>query len=119
MSSRLGRVACAAGRHPGRAGHRQRQTVAAAGRGRGAQRRGRVAAVRAGVAAGAAAGGGLMDRRIAGQYWELTKPRVVSLIVFTAVVGMFLAVPGLPPLRESVFGLLGIWLDRKSPRLNS
>src|SRR3546814_6327962 len=55
-----------------------------------------------------------MDRRIAGQYWELTKPRVVSLIVFTAVVGMFLAVPGLPPLRESVFGLLGIWLAAAS-----
>src|SRR3546814_21150607 len=51
-----------------------------------------------------------MDKRIAGQYWELTKPRVVSLIVFTAVVGMFLAVPGLPPLREIEFGLLGIWL---------
>ena len=42
------------------------------------------------------------------QYWELTKPRVVALIVFTALVGMFLAVPGLPPLREAVFGLLGI-----------
>jgi heme o synthase len=51
---------------------------------------------------------------IAGQYWELTKPRVVSLIVFTAVVGMFLARPGLPPLRESVFGLLGIWLAAAS-----
>src|SRR3546814_8132023 len=55
-----------------------------------------------------------MDKRIAGQYWELTKPRVVSLIVFTAVVGMFLAVPGLPPLRESEFGLLGIWLAAAS-----
>ena len=48
------------------------------------------------------------------QYWELTKPRVVALIVFTALVGMFLAVPGLPPLRESVFGLLGIWLAASS-----
>jgi protoheme IX farnesyltransferase len=47
-------------------------------------------------------------------YWELTKPRVVALIVFTALVGMFLAVPGLPPLRESVFGLLGIWLAAAS-----
>ena len=44
------------------------------------------------------------------QYWILTKPRVVALIVFTALVGMFLAVPGLPPLRETVLGLLGIWL---------
>ncbi len=49
-----------------------------------------------------------------GQYWELTKPRVVSLIVFTALVGMFLAVPGLPPWREAVFGLLGIWLAAAS-----
>ena len=47
-------------------------------------------------------------------YWTLTKPRVVALIVFTALVGMFLAVPGLPPLRETVFGLLGIWLAAAS-----
>ena len=47
-------------------------------------------------------------------YWALTKPRVVALIVFTALVGMFLAVPGLPPLKESVFGLLGIWLAAAS-----
>jgi protoheme IX farnesyltransferase len=47
-------------------------------------------------------------------YWSLTKPRVVALIVFTALVGMFLAVPGLPPLRQSVFGLLGIWLAAAS-----
>ena len=53
-------------------------------------------------------------RGIAGQYWELTKPRVVSLIVFTALVGMFLAVPGLPPLRQALFGLLGIWLAAAS-----
>jgi len=48
------------------------------------------------------------------QYWTLTKPRVVALIVFTALVGMFLAVPGLPPWRETVFGLLGIWLAAAS-----
>ena len=48
------------------------------------------------------------------QYWTLTKPRVVALIVFTALVGMFLAVPGLPPLRESVLGFLGIWLAASS-----
>ena len=48
------------------------------------------------------------------QYWSLTKPRVVALIVFTAVIGMFLAVPGLPPLRESVLGTLGIWLAAAS-----
>jgi protoheme IX farnesyltransferase len=44
------------------------------------------------------------------QYLELTKPRVVALIVFTAIIGMFLAVPGLPPLRESLAGFIGIWL---------
>jgi protoheme IX farnesyltransferase len=48
------------------------------------------------------------------QYWALTKPRVVALIVFTALVGMFLAVPGLPPLKESVLGFLGIWLAASS-----
>ncbi|MCB1554699.1 MAG: heme o synthase [Xanthomonadales bacterium] len=48
------------------------------------------------------------------QYWALTKPRVVALIVFTAVVGMLLAVPGLPPWREAVFGSLGIWLAAAS-----
>ena len=47
-------------------------------------------------------------------YWTLTKPRVVALIVFTALVGMFLAVPGLPPLRQTLFGLLGIWLAAAS-----
>ena len=31
----------------------------------------------------------------AASYWELTKPRVVALIVFTAVIGMLLAIePG-------------------------
>jgi heme o synthase len=44
------------------------------------------------------------------QFFALTKPRVVSLIVFTAVIGMFLAVPGLPPLSAVIFGTLGIAL---------
>jgi len=48
------------------------------------------------------------------QYWSLTKPRVVALIVFTAAIGMFLAVPGLPPLRQSVLGFVGIWLAASS-----
>jgi protoheme IX farnesyltransferase len=54
------------------------------------------------------------------QYWELTKPRVIALIVFTAVIGMFLAVPApglpsfLPPWRALVFGSLGIWLAAAS-----
>ena len=55
-----------------------------------------------------------MPASIARQYWSLTKPRVVALIVFTAVIGMFLAVPGLPPLREAVFGTFGIWLAASS-----
>src|SRR4249919_141531 len=55
-----------------------------------------------------------------GQYWQLTKPRVIALIVFTAVIGMFLAVPGpglpsfLPPWRALVFGSLFIWLAAAS-----
>ena len=43
-------------------------------------------------------------------YFELGKPKVVALIVFTAVVGMVLATPGLPPLEPVVFGTLGIAL---------
>ena len=41
-------------------------------------------------------------------YFELTKPRVVMLIVFTAVVGMFLAVPGWPGASAMLFGTIGI-----------
>ncbi|MDN5923655.1 MAG: heme o synthase [Xanthomonadales bacterium] len=48
------------------------------------------------------------------QYWEVTKPRIVMLLVFCAVIGMFLAVPGLPPWRALVFGTLGIWLASSS-----
>jgi protoheme IX farnesyltransferase len=55
-----------------------------------------------------------MADSIARQYWSLTKPRVVALIVFTAVIGMFLAVPGLPPWREALLGTLGIWLAAAS-----
>src|SRR4029077_3535789 len=44
------------------------------------------------------------------QFLALAKPRVVSLIVFTAVIGMFLAVPGLPPAGAVFFGTLGIAL---------
>ncbi len=42
------------------------------------------------------------------QFYRLTKPRVVSLIVFTAVIGMFLAVPGAVPLDTLVLGTVGI-----------
>jgi len=43
-------------------------------------------------------------------YYELTKPRVVMLIVFTAIVGMFLAVPGWPGGMPLLLGTLGIGL---------
>ena len=47
-------------------------------------------------------------------YWALTKPKVVALIVFTALVGMFLAIPGLPSLTQlkiGFIGFVGIWLS--------
>jgi len=49
-----------------------------------------------------------------GDYWELTKPKVVALIVFTAIVGMLLSTSGMPPLRALLFGTLGIWLAAAS-----
>jgi protoheme IX farnesyltransferase len=48
------------------------------------------------------------------RYLQLTKPRIVALLVFCAVIGMFLAVPGVPPWRALVFGTLGIWLASSS-----
>ena len=50
----------------------------------------------------------------ASQYYELCKPRVVMLIVFTAVVGMVLAVPGWPPVGAVIFGTIGIGLAASS-----
>ncbi len=47
-------------------------------------------------------------------YYELTKPRVVMLIVFTAVVGMFLAVPSIPDLRQLTLGTIGIAMAASS-----
>jgi protoheme IX farnesyltransferase len=47
------------------------------------------------------------------QFYALTKPRVVQLIVFCALIGMVLAVPGVPSWAELRLGLLaclGIWL---------
>ena len=43
-------------------------------------------------------------------FYALTKPRVVSLIVFTAVIGMFLATPGMVPLQILLAGTIGIAL---------
>ncbi|HUQ12416.1 MAG TPA: UbiA family prenyltransferase, partial [Steroidobacteraceae bacterium] len=47
-------------------------------------------------------------------FYELTKPRVVMLIVFTSIVGTLLAVPGLPPWDAFLFGNLGIGLAAAS-----
>jgi protoheme IX farnesyltransferase len=43
-------------------------------------------------------------------YFELTKPKVVTLITFTAMVGMFLATPAMVPWEVLIFGSLGIAL---------
>ncbi|MGH8141046.1 MAG: heme o synthase [Steroidobacteraceae bacterium] len=47
-------------------------------------------------------------------YLELTKPRVVALIMLTAVVGTLLATPGVPPLNALILGNLGIALAAAS-----
>ena len=47
------------------------------------------------------------------QYWALTKPRVIQLIVFCAMIGMLLAVPGAPgweQLQLAAVASAGIWL---------
>lgn len=44
------------------------------------------------------------------QFYVLTKPRVVQLIVFCAVIGMLLASPGLPDWRIALAATVGIWL---------
>jgi protoheme IX farnesyltransferase len=47
-------------------------------------------------------------------YYTLCKPNVVAEMLFTAVVGMLLAVPGMPPLGPFIFGTLGIALAASS-----
>jgi protoheme IX farnesyltransferase len=44
------------------------------------------------------------------QFYVLTKPRVVQLIVFCAVIGMLLATPGRPDWRVALAATAGIWL---------
>ena len=47
------------------------------------------------------------------QFYQLTKPKVVQLIVFCAAIGMALAVPGLPSLNQALTmlaAIAGIWL---------
>jgi protoheme IX farnesyltransferase len=47
-------------------------------------------------------------------YYTLCKPNVVAEMLFTAVVGMFLAVPGMPPIGLFIYGTLGIALAASS-----
>ena len=47
-------------------------------------------------------------------YLEICKPKVVLLLVFTALVGMALSVPGMIPFQEAFFGTLGIGLAAAS-----
>ena len=54
-----------------------------------------------------------MNASVVRQFYALMKPRVIQLIVFCAVIGMVLAVPGLPSLEEVRVGAIasfGIWL---------
>ena len=44
------------------------------------------------------------------QFYALTKPRVVQLIVFCAAIGMLLATPGLPDWHVALAAVVGIWL---------
>lgn len=47
------------------------------------------------------------------QYYALAKPRVIQLIVFCALIGMVLAIPGVPKMAELAtmfWACLGIWL---------
>jgi protoheme IX farnesyltransferase len=54
-----------------------------------------------------------MNLTLVRQFYQLTKPRVVQLIVFCALIGMVLAVPGRPSLQDLRIALIacaGIWL---------
>lgn len=54
-----------------------------------------------------------MNANVVRQFYALMKPRVIQLIVFCALIGMVLAVPGVPTLadvRVALLACLGIWL---------
>ena len=56
---------------------------------------------------------GVVSASVVRQFYALTKPRVIQLIVFCALIGMLLALPGLPSwaeLRLALLACLGIWL---------
>lgn len=54
------------------------------------------------------------ESNLIGQYWELCKPRVVALILFTALVGMLLADPPLELAPMLALAMLGIALGAAS-----
>lgn len=56
----------------------------------------------------------VLDKGVVAQFVALTKPRVVSLVVFCAVIGMFLATPGLPAPDVVFFATIGIGLTAGS-----
>ena len=58
--------------------------------------------------------GTLLQSAVWRDFYELTKPKVVMLIVFTAIVGMVLAVPGWPGIQPMVVGSLGVGLAASS-----
>ena len=60
------------------------------------------------IASAAGAPASLPSR--ARQFYALTKPRVVQLIVFCAVIGMLMATPGLPDVKLALAATVGIWL---------
>jgi len=60
------------------------------------------------------AAGTLLQSAVWRDFYELTKPKVVMLIVFTAIVGMILAVPGWPGIQPMVVGSLGVGLAASS-----
>lgn len=50
-------------------------------------------------------------QRVWQDYLTMTKPKVVAMLLLTALVGMCLAVPGIPPVKAVVLGLAGIGLQ--------
>jgi heme o synthase len=57
--------------------------------------------------------GGALNMNVVRQFYALMKPRVIQLIVFCALIGMVLAVPGVPSwddVRIAVIACVGIWL---------
>ncbi|MGF1724475.1 heme o synthase [Photobacterium nomapromontoriensis] len=54
---------------------------------------------------------GAVRSRVWQDYFTMTKPKVVAMLLLTALVGMCLAVKGIPPLHAVVLGLLGIGLQ--------